>query len=739
MQKLFIVVFVLLFLPVSSYCENLPLFSKVQSSQAENLAVKYYKEVNAPQFLNINKSVVSQILNSNFKTLNLNVPLDGAADANLKLTEFSILAPDAFIMAETSQGRVTMPANIPFKCYKGVYNNDVNSMVVICFGENFVKGILLTDNNSYTLSTLDDEHRLTDNCILYANNKVIAKNDFQCAADLLSVSEETKGSMANFNPDNVSNTFLQANIVLEIDNFTYGLYGNSIPNASAYALSLMSVSSALYNRDINVKFVIPSIHVWTTSDPYNGTTSSALLNQFRSWWNSNMQSTPRTLVHFITRRAGNLGGIAFIDVLCNSTTSGYGYGFSNTTGAIGPLPTYSWDVMVVSHEIGHNFSSPHTHSCTWPGGPIDSCYTVEGTCYSGPVVPRVGTIMSYCHLTSAGIDLRLGFGPLPKARIRQGAEGAGCMTAAPEQVLVSYPQGGETFFTNGQAYLFWGTSSTSNFNIELTTNSGTSWITLATNVPAQQHSYVWTVPYIVSSSNCKLRVYDAANPSIGDTVNSNFSIKLQLSSISLVSPPANTAYSTSRIDTSKVVFSWTSTGNIPGTNYKWKIKKLSGVYKSFVSDSNGTATRITIRKSKLDSLAAEFGMTSDSVICAWAGTGYVGNDSVTSDVRLITLRSTTVGVNTISSIVPAEHKLYTNYPNPFNPATKIKFEIPKDEFVKITVYDLSGKAVSYLVNERLQAGVYETDFDGARLASGTYFYKIETNNFVETRKMVLLK
>jgi hypothetical protein len=347
--------------------------------------------------------------------------------------------------------------------------------------------------------------------------------------------------------------------------------------------------------------------------------------------------------------------------------------------------------------------------------------------------------MSYCHLTSAGIDLRLGFGPLPKAKIRQGAEGAGCISAAPEQILLSYPQGGETFYTNSQVYIYWGTSSASNLNIELSTNSGSSWTTVATNVSAQQHYYIWTVPYIATSPNSRLRIYDASNPGIGDSVNSNFTIKIVLNGISLVSPANPATIVTSRTDTSKVVFTWTSTGNIPGTNYKFKIRKGSGQNLYFVSDSNGTATRITLRKSKLDSIATGFGLTGDSVLCAWSSTAYLNTDSVSSDIRVLIIKSTSVGVNNISTVIPTEHKLYANYPNPFNPTTKIKFEIPKDEFVKVTVYDLSGKAVSELVNEKLRAGVYEADFNGGALASGTYFYKIETTGFIETRKMVLIK
>ena len=98
-----------------------------------------------------------------------------------------------------------------------------------------------------------------------------------------------------------------------------------------------------------------------------------------------------------------------------------------------------------------------------------------------------------------------------------------------------------------------------------------------------------------------------------------------------------------------------------------------------------------------------------------------------------------VGVNNLSTGIPGKYSLEQNYPNPFNPQTKIKFALPKDEFVKISIFDISGRVVANIVNEKLTAGSYEADFNGGNFASGTYFYKIEAGNFVETKKMILVK
>jgi hypothetical protein len=90
-------------------------------------------------------------------------------------------------------------------------------------------------------------------------------------------------------------------------------------------------------------------------------------------------------------------------------------------------------------------------------------------------------------------------------------------------------------------------------------------------------------------------------------------------------------------------------------------------------------------------------------------------------------------------VVPASYSLSQNYPNPFNPITNVKFSILKAEQVKLIVYDIRGREVQTLVNERLQPGTYETTFDGSMLPSGVYFYKLTSGDFSETKRMLMIK
>ncbi|MEO8514610.1 MAG: T9SS type A sorting domain-containing protein [Ignavibacteria bacterium] len=91
------------------------------------------------------------------------------------------------------------------------------------------------------------------------------------------------------------------------------------------------------------------------------------------------------------------------------------------------------------------------------------------------------------------------------------------------------------------------------------------------------------------------------------------------------------------------------------------------------------------------------------------------------------------------SVIPKTYELNQNYPNPFNPETKIKFGLPKSGNVKLTVYDVSGRKIEELVNQELNAGTFEVTMNGSNLSSGVYFYKLEAEGFVETKKMILVK
>lgn len=124
---------------------------------------------------------------------------------------------------------------------------------------------------------------------------------------------------------------------------------------------------------------------------------------------------------------------------------------------------------------------------------------------------------------------------------------------------------------------------------------------------------------------------------------------------------------------------------------------------------------------------------------AFTNPGTMSQPTSPNDIILKVYVTRTTGITQNNSEIPTGYKLEQNYPNPFNPTTNIKFALPKSGAISLKVYNMLGKEVAVLVNKDLQAGEYTVDFNAVNLASGIYFYKLQTNEFSQIRKMSLVK
>ena len=109
----------------------------------------------------------------------------------------------------------------------------------------------------------------------------------------------------------------------------------------------------------------------------------------------------------------------------------------------------------------------------------------------------------------------------------------------------------------------------------------------------------------------------------------------------------------------------------------------------------------------------------------------IGADEYTSSTEIEQLNS--------EGLLPATVLLEQNYPNPFNPSTTIEFDLPKTSEVSLKVLNILGEEVTTLVSDRLSAGSYSYEWDASKLASGIYLYRLQAGEYVETRKMVLMR
>ena len=152
------------------------------------------------------------------------------------------------------------------------------------------------------------------------------------------------------------------------------------------------------------------------------------------------------------------------------------------------------------------------------------------------------------------------------------------------------------------------------------------------------------------------------------------------------------------------------------------INQMTGLTKRIFSNNNSnTIPAITVYNSGGNKYTA----------ISYAGIG--PNNAYFNSEQLVT------GIQNTSGEIPAEYKLSQNYPNPFNPTTNISIKLPKEGFVKLTVFDVTGKETAVLVNENLRAGEYKVDFNASKLTSGVYFYRLEAKDFTEVKKMIVVK
>lgn len=193
-------------------------------------------------------------------------------------------------------------------------------------------------------------------------------------------------------------------IAVETDReFTTALFGGDLDAAAEYALALIGASGEIFTLDLGVRFRTAYLRLWEDEDPWTQTSTVDQLLQFRDHWSALMTEVPRDLAHFLSGR-GLGGGVAWLPGLCG----GYSYALSANLGGSFPYPLEdhrheNWDIMVVSHEFGHNVGAPHTHSVT---PPLDGCGNGDCSAAYG------GTIMSYCHLCSGGLsNIALEFHP----------------------------------------------------------------------------------------------------------------------------------------------------------------------------------------------------------------------------------------------------------------------------------------------------------------------------------------
>ena len=338
----------------------------------------------------------------------------GASIVALDLERFEVWTPDAEVLVDGARRSAPRTAY-----FRGTVADEPGSVVFLAVRpRDVVAGLVFRDGVYHGIGRVRRSGGLRSRKVDLSSVDGVP---FGCETDVLPRLPASAGLVTADAETAASSVAYTARVAIETDYEYFAKFGNQTA-ALDYMGDLIGYASVVYSREVNTSLAISWSRLWTTgasADPWAVTSgTSGALDEFMAYWRANMGGVNRTLAHMLSGK-GLGGGIAYIGVLCDTQ---YGYGLSanidgnfSWDGDVTHDPAdVVWDIIVVSHEIGHNFNSPHTQDyCNYGGNaqPVDRCYqgcagpaTGLPSCTTAPTAfgGGHGTIMSYCHQLSGG-------------------------------------------------------------------------------------------------------------------------------------------------------------------------------------------------------------------------------------------------------------------------------------------------------------------------------------------------
>ena len=395
---------------------NFPLAEPFNPQTRSAAATAPRRGVRAGTVLQLRQNALADLVNRKEQSLTLRLPTFGGPPVELELVQVNLFAPNFHVT--TSESPDTPVAVDTGVHYWGAIKGAEDSLAAISIFKDEVIGFYSSDNSNFVIGKLGGNNPRRDH-ILYAEKDLLGTIPVDC--DMPDDGAlPPPGDDDPPPPEEAAARCIKVYIEADFDLFQNK---GSVDATINYMTGVFNQSAALYNNE-GVPISISQIFVWNTTSPYNGASSNVQLTQFQA----TRTSFNGDIAHLVDIQPQ--GGIAAgFNGLCNSNRSQ-----SECYSGIDPffqnVPTYSWTVYVFTHEMGHLFGSRHTHACVWNGNntAIDSCagFTEEGCPLPG-IPSGGGTIMSYCHLQSTGINFTKGFGPQPGNVIRNRFNTVSCL------------------------------------------------------------------------------------------------------------------------------------------------------------------------------------------------------------------------------------------------------------------------------------------------------------------------
>ncbi|MFZ4678534.1 MAG: M12 family metallo-peptidase [Flavobacterium sp.] len=659
------------------------------------------KVVDGATLATIKSEKINEIFANQFETIELQIPYQDHFISLLlyKVNPFA----EGFHVDTNKRKDIAYQKGV---YYRGIIKGETHSVSAFNFFNGEFNGIISSSElGNIVVGKLNKINNQTD-YIVYSDAKMKVLNDFDCH-----VQDDNIPVRKNSNTNSVS-SLRCVSFYFEVDNDLFVQNGSDTTTTTNWMTSLFNNVQTLFNND-GISVGLKSIYIWTDPDPYEGigTSSGAYLNAF----NQNTPVFDGDLGQLVGIDPGGLGGVAVtIDGLCSESN----YSYSDVNFNYSNVPTYSWTVLVITHEFGHLLGSRHTHSCVWNGNntSIDGCGTqagfAEGSCSIGPIpLPAdKGTIMSYCHLISGvGISLSNGFGPQPTQAILNDVNSGTCLSF---DCLSSCPNTVTDIVAS---------SVTSN-SVAVTWNdlgSATSWQVAVT--PFSSTSIVWNT---VNTNS-----YSAS----GLSPNTYYKIRVRPFCSSIEPASREKIVATSATNFCANV-SFTDTGGTSSdyTNMESWVRtmipnnpglKLRATFTSFNLELDYDYLYIYNGPDEFSAPLTPNGLTGTASPGVFNSTSFDGSLTfkfLSDQLEVAPGWNATISCTGTLGIEDADFLDYSYYPNPTTGNVAIT---SKDAITEVFVYNVQGQL---LYKQKMNE--LSTNIDISQFASGTYFFKLKIND-----------
>ncbi|HCA43159.1 MAG TPA: hypothetical protein DEP28_07895 [Bacteroidetes bacterium] len=533
-------------------------------------------------------------------------------------------------------------------------------------------------------------------------------------------------------------------------------HGGTVPSALAAIVTAVNRVNTVYERDFAVRLILIAnndqiVYTNAATDPYTNNNGSTMLGQNQTTCDNVIGSANYDVGHVFSTGGG---GVAFLRSVCVNGSKARG-----VTGLPQPIgdPFY---IDYVAHEMGHQFGGNHTFNSTTSG--CGGGNRNAGTAYE----PGSGsTIMAYAGLCG-GTNLQnlsddyFHTGSFSEMAIyTQLLQGNNCAVILPVANTPPNPTvqtGGFTIPISTPFKLTGSATDTENpgsltycweqydlgpagapgspsgnapiFRSFKPETTPTRYFPKLSNLLAGTSQIGELLPTYARSLSFRFTVRDnsilAGGVQFGQVT---FNVTDQAGPFTVTSPNTNITWNPAT--------AYNVTWNVANTN----ASPVSCANVNIKMSSDGGLTWPTTLISNTPNDGAQL-VNFPIIVSNNVRVMVEAADNIFFDISNVNFNlSNLVGITNNSNELADRYFLNQNFPNPFNPTTKIKFGIKESGIVNLNIYDISGKLVKSLINQNMNAGVYTIDVDGSSLSSGVYFYEIKTSNFIQTNKMLLVK